>query len=259
VDERSAHSVRAVISRGGLLRIFAPMVVIGLIIVGLGAFYLNRHATAPVLPLPHKRDLAQEARDDLEHRHFRPLSAPLAVLLADSKYEPIPTQAHSLLLQRAPDFTLRDVSGKEVSLANELQEGPVVLIFYYGYHCDHCVSQLFALDKDQAKFRELGAKVLAISADPVELTRERFKKYGAFGFPVLADPGNKVAEKYETYVPSAKAGQEGDLLHGTFVISRQGRIVWTNRGEGPFTENRSLLHEIARVEKLLPTKNSPGR
>lgn len=114
------------------------------------------------------------------------------------------------------------------------------------------MSQLFALDKDIEKFSELGVKVVTVSADPPELTRERFKQYGAFQFPVLSDPGNKIAEKYESYVPNAKAGEQGDLLHGTFVISRKGKIVWTNRGDSPFTENRKLLHEVARVEGRLP-------
>jgi len=234
-------------------RILAPLLVIGLAGVGLGVFYLTRHAAAPE-PTPPRRDLAQEARDDLERRSFRPLSAPLAALLIDTSFEPTPTQAHPLLLQQAPDFTLLDVNGKHISLTGEFKKGPVVLVFYYGYLCDHCVSQLFAIDKDLARFRELGATVLAISPDTAELTRSRFKQYGAFAFPVLSDPGNKVATKYETYVPSATAGQEGDLLHGTFIISRQGKIVWTNRGEAPFTENRTLLHEIARVEGKLPGK-----
>ena len=76
-------------------------------------------------------------------------------------------------MQPAPDFTLNEVDGKEWSLAKELKDGPLVLIFYYGYHCNHCVSQLFAVDKDIEKFRELGVKVVAVSADPVETTRER--------------------------------------------------------------------------------------
>ncbi len=195
---------------GGKVRILAPLGVIGLIAVSLAAFYAYRHVTAVVPAPPPIRDLAKEAKEDLDRRNFRPLSAPLAALLADAKYEPIPTQAHKLLLQAAPDFTLPDVTGKEFSLAKELNDGPVVLVFYYGYHCNHCVSQLFALDKDLAKFRELGVRVVAISADPAELTRERFKQYGAFGFPVLADRGNKIAEKYETFVASAKPGQEGE-------------------------------------------------
>jgi thioredoxin-dependent peroxiredoxin len=230
-------------------RIWTPLLLIGLAAGGLGGFYLYRHANAQATP---PRDLAREAREDLERRSFRPLSEPLQAILADKKYEPIPTQAHTLLLQPAPDFKLADVNGKEWSLAKQLKDGPIVLVFYYGYHCNHCVSQLFALDKDVAKFRELGVQVVAVSADEAEVTRSRFKQYGAFKFPVLSDPGNKVAEQYEVYVPSKTAGQEGDLLHGTFLIDRHGKIVWTNRGDNPFTENRTLLHEAARVEGIQP-------
>jgi peroxiredoxin len=64
---------------------------------------------------------------------------------------------------------------------------------------------------------------------------------------VLADPDNKVAEKYELYTPNCEPGKKGGLMHGTFVINRQGKIIWTNRGDEPFTENRTLLHEVARV------------
>jgi peroxiredoxin len=135
-----------------------------------------------------------------------------------------------------------------------LKNGPVILVFYYGYYCNHCVSQLFALDKDLEKFRELGVTVVAVSADSPERTRERFKQYGSFSFPVLSDPGNKVAEQFETYVRNVKDGKGGDQLHGTFVITRKGAIAWTHRGDGPFTGNRTLLIEAARSEGRLPKK-----
>ena len=88
----------------------------------------------------------------------------------------------------------------------------------------------------------------------MELTQKRFKEYGAFGFPVLSDTDNKVAKQYGTWAASPKAGQEPALLHGTFVISRQGKVVWANYGEGPFTQNRTLLYEIARAEGRLPAQ-----
>ncbi|MBM4068352.1 MAG: redoxin domain-containing protein [Planctomycetes bacterium] len=234
----------------GRFAVFAPLLVIGLAALGslVGVLlFLNRGT-------PPKRDLAAEARADLERRNFRPLSEPLQALLADARYRPIPTQTHPLLLGPAPDFSLREVNGGDWSLSQELKKGPVVLIFYYGYHCNHCVSQLFGIDQDIDKFRELGVRVAAVSADAPELTRERFAEYGAFRFPVLSDPGNKVAEKYGVFTPSARTGEEGDLMHGTFLISRQGKVLWTNRGDNPFTENRTLLHEIARAEGRAPKK-----
>lgn len=229
------------------------LVLLGILIVSAGGLLLVnalRDWLSTPRPAP-EQDLAAEARADLERRNFVPLSGALEALLADPKYQPVATQTHPLLGQAAPDFTLADVEKKEWTLAQQLRDGPVVLVFYYGYHCDHCVSQLFALHKDIEKFRELGAKVVAVSADPPEQTRERFEKYGAFAFPVLSDPGNKVAEKYGTFAPSPKPGEDGNLMHGTFVINRQGRVVWTNRGDTPFTENRTLLVEVQRCERPL--------
>ncbi|MBU6217239.1 MAG: redoxin domain-containing protein, partial [Acidobacteria bacterium] len=222
----------------------APSVWLPLAVVGLAAAasLLAVVFIRSVRPAPApEKDLAAEARADLERRKFRPLSGPLQALLTDADYKPIPTQTHPLLGQTAPDFTLDDTDGKLWTLSEKLKDGPVVLVFYYGYNCNHCVSQLFGLNKDIEKFRELGATVVAVSADAPELTRERYKKYGAFAFPVLSDAGNKVAGAYGTFTPSKKPGEDGDLLHGTFVIDRLGRVLWANRGDGPFTENRTLL------------------
>jgi peroxiredoxin len=196
---------------------------------------------------PPPKDLAHEATIDLERRNYSPLSVPLDALLADNTYKSIPTQAHPLLGMAAPEFSLLKTDNTPVSLAESLKKGPVVLVFYYGYHCDHCVSQLFALNKDIEKFRAMGATVLAISADPVEETQERFRMYGAFDFSVLSDPSNSVATQYGTYMPAVKAGEDGNLMHGTFVIDKKGHVVWANRGDGPFTENRTILVELSNA------------
>ena len=74
----------------------------------------------------------------------------------------------------------------------------------------------------------------AVSADPPELTRERFRQYGEFAFPVLSDPGNKVAGLYGVYRPASGEAPE-DLQHGTFVIGRDGCVHWVNTGNSPFT------------------------
>lgn len=197
-------------------------------------------------PLP-PRDLAAEARRDLETRQFKPLSEPLEKLIADPVFKPVPTQAHPLLMQSAPDFTLQDTAGQPVTLSERLKKGPVVLVFYYGYACDHCVSQLFALEKDLDKFRELGAEVLAVSADPQELTLRRYKQYGAFGYPVLSDRGNAIALKFSTFTPPRNPDDSGELMHGTFVIDRDMVIRWANRGDEPFISNQTLLIELNKL------------
>lgn len=176
----------------------------------------------------------------------RPPSAPLAALLADTAFQPVPTQAHPLLGQPAPAFTLTDTDGQPVPLSPGAGAEPVVLVFYYGYHCNHCVGQLFDLHRDVDRFRELGATVLAVSADPADLTRAGFQRYGAFAFPVLSDPTHAVAAAFGTFAPGRQAGEAGHRMHGTFVIDRAGRVTWANRGDEPFTDTRTLLIELHR-------------
>ncbi len=157
----------------------------------------------------------------------------------------IPTHDHPLLGRQAPDFQLADPDGRVWDLAELRADGPVVLIFYYGYYCGHCVQQLFDVNRDLPLFRELGARVVAVSADPPELTRRRYQHYGPFGFPVLSDPGNETAHAYHVF--------RGDLLcHGTFVIDRDGVIRWVNVGDAPFRRNSALLYQLARIEGRLP-------
>jgi peroxiredoxin len=189
-------------------------------------------------------DLAKDAEADLEVRQFKPLSGPLSSLVEDSTFEGVPTQVHPLLGQVAPDFTLKDSDDQRRSLSDFTKKGPVLLVFYYGYTCNHCVSQLFGLSKDIEKFRELGAEVVAISPDETQRTRERYQTYGAFAFPVLSDPDNKVAEAYGAY-----NRKTDEPTHATFVLDRKGKVLWTYRGEEPFTNNRSLLVELYQIER----------
>jgi peroxiredoxin len=219
--------------------------------VGLLSWAAWRHLHRPTPPdAAPEPDVADAARGFLRERNVKPLSGPLAELLADTGAQREPTQEHPLLGRPAPDFELPDHREQVWRLRDRLGRGPLVLVFYYGYHCNHCVGQLFALHDDVGKFRELGAEVVAVSADPPEWTRERFRQYGAFAFPVLSDPGNKVAQAYGVYRPASGKARE-DLQHATFVIGRDGRIAWAYRGNQPFTGNRTLLYELARLERRL--------
>lgn len=146
-------------------------------------------------------NVAAEARRFLREKNVRPLSEDLQAILTSSAQGSLPTQVHPLLGRTAPDFTLKDDRGEATTLRRCLESGPVVLVFYYGYHCNHCVGQLFAVNDDLAKFRELDATVIATSADPVEETQTRYAEYGRFGFTVLSDPGNQVAAQYGVFKP----------------------------------------------------------
>jgi peroxiredoxin len=186
----------------------------------------------------------------------KPLSGELQNLLTDPAKQSVPTESHALLKQPAPSFALIGADDKKVDLSELVSRGPVVLVFYYGYGCDHCVAQLFGINKDLRYFSELNATVVAVSPDTPEHTRTQYAEYGKFDFPVLCDRDNRaVAAKYGVFRPAT-----GELskwqAHGTFVIGRDRIIRWANTGAEPFTENVTLLRELAAAEGRHPAPSA---
>jgi len=232
----------------GLLWSTAVLLAVGAFLMGWAAWY-EWHKPGP--PIPAGPDLEKEARDFLRNRNVKPLSDSLERVLASSRTDRVKTMPHALLGKAAPDFELSDHRQNPWRLSNLLKQGPVVLVFYYGYHCNHCVGQLFALHDDIQVFREVGAQVITVSADPPELTRDRFRQYGEFAFPVLSDRGNKIAQVFGVHQPATEKTGE-DLQHGTFVIGRDGEVHWAHHGNYPFTDNATLLCELARLEGYPP-------
>jgi peroxiredoxin len=190
-------------------------------------------------------DLAGAAVALVRQEKQQPLSEPLAAIVSDARFVARPTQRHPLLGRPAPDFTLSDDRGNKVRLAALLGKGPAVLVFYYGYYCPHCVSQLFGLNEDVALFRELGVQLVAVSADPPADTAARFREFGRFNFAVVSDPENRVAARYGVYRPGTDE-RPADLDHATFLIGADGRVFWAHLGKRPFFDNKTLLVEIAR-------------
>jgi peroxiredoxin Q/BCP len=236
MEQAAAPTVKPRVPRGPLFFCLTLMLV-GLGFIGIAV----RHYLVPPEP-----DLPAKARALLLRQNQQPLSEPLAKILAEAENNHFPSYEHPLVGKPAPDFTRPDVDGQPWSLKQALVKGPVVVVFYYGYYCDHCVSQLFGLKQDYQHFRELGAEVVALSADSSATTREKYKQFEAFPFPVLWDDGNRVAEAYGVFKPAHDTVGE-ELLHGTFVIGQDGIVTWAAFATTPFGRNDTLLHEIARL------------
>ncbi len=207
-----------------------------------------------LIPTGH---VANDVRAYLEVFKPQDLSDGLADILADKDFVPAATQKHPLLGKSAPDFELFNEKRERVRLSEHLKNGPVVLVFYYGYDCSHCVAQLFVLNDDLLHFRDLKSQVVALSPDAPEDTAAAYEKYGRFHFPVLSDPDNQQATVYGAFIPPAD-GVDEKRLHGTFVIRPDGTVAWAYTGFTPFTDNKTLLFLLAKergIELPAPTAN----
>jgi thioredoxin-dependent peroxiredoxin len=193
-----------------------------------------------VPPAPSETgDVAADARAYLAAARSEESLAPTA-----GESPPVMGRSHPLVGKKAPDFELTDTEGQSVSLRDLRRDGPVIVVFYYGYYCSHCVAQLFALEDDLPKFAKQGVHIVALSADPSSQTAERFRQYGRFHFPVLSDRDNRVAEQYGVYT-RATVDRDEDLEHGTFLVDQNGQITWAYAGGRPFVDNGFLLSLLA--------------
>ena len=176
----------------------------------------------------------------------RPLSMELDEILKDTQFAPTESQPHPLLGKKVPGFQLLTYDRNPRQLSKLHEKGPVVLVFYYGFECSHCVAQLYALNDDLAYFNELDSQIVALSADKPEKTAMQFAEYGKFDFTVLSDTDNLLAQQFGCFEPVTETS-EGMRQHGTFLIRQDGTMAWAYRGVTPFTDNRSLLVLLAKL------------
>ncbi len=151
----------------------------------------------------------------------------------------------------APLWSLTDHEAKPVTMA-ELHGKPVVLVFYLGSGCLHCVEQLHKFAPQSEAFSLLGIEVIGISTDsPADLLAAHKNYTGTFPFRLLSNPDFSVFKSYRCYDDF-----EAQPLHGTFLIAPDGRELWHDIGAEPFMDVEFLLGEARRALPLHATPTS---
>lgn len=97
--------------------------------------------------------------------------------------------------EQAPEFTLADQRGEEISLGELLRDGPVVLIFYRGEWCPYCNLQLRTFQSHLGQLTERGAQLVAISPQTPDHSLSMAEK-NELGYRVLSDVGANVIDRY---------------------------------------------------------------
>ena len=95
----------------------------------------------------------------------------------------------------APDFLLQNTECQQISLYDRLNQGAVILCFYFGSWCPYCNLELRAYQELLPKIQALGASVLAISPQTLDASRKTAIK-NSLSFDVLSDSGCQIARDY---------------------------------------------------------------
>jgi len=146
--------------------------------------------------------------------------------------------------QPAPELTVAGIGGKVLRLA-EQRGRPVLVVFYLGHRCVHCMEQLQQLAPRAREFRDIGIDILAVGTDtPEGLAKlvENAGPDGPFPFPMGADP-----ERVAFRAWHAHDDFEDVPLHGIFLVDGTGMVRWQDIGAEPFTDFHFLLRESRRL------------
>ncbi|HEY2639771.1 MAG TPA: thioredoxin-dependent thiol peroxidase [Streptosporangiaceae bacterium] len=123
----------------------------------------------------------------------------------------------------APDFTLPDADGKDVTLSS-LRGRRVIIYFYPAAMTPGCTTQACDFRDSLASLAAAGFAVLGISPDsPAKLAK--FRDRDGLTFPLLSDQSKSVLEAYGAYGEKMLYGKTSvGVIRSTFVVGADGKI-----------------------------------
>jgi peroxiredoxin Q/BCP len=144
----------------------------------------------------------------------------------------------------APDFTLPDQNGDEVTLS-DLRGQTVVLYFYPRADTPGCTTQACGIRDRRADYEAAGVRVIGVSPDTVDAQAKFAGKFD-LDFTLLADADHEVAEAYGTWVEKTNYGKTyWGVQRATFIIDGDGKIAHVIPKASPKTHDDEVLAAVA--------------
>jgi peroxiredoxin Q/BCP len=143
---------------------------------------------------------------------------------------------------KAPDFTLLDQSGANVSLREFIGNKIVVLYFYPKDFTRGCTAEACAFRDSYDVFVQAGAQVLGVSSQSVD-SHSRFAMANKLPFILLSDQDGKVRKLYG--VPSTFGFLPGRV---TYIIDKKGVVRYVFSSQSQPTKH---IEEALKIVKEL--------
>jgi len=145
----------------------------------------------------------------------------------------------------APDFTLRDQFGADITLSDFHGKKAVAIFFFPFAFSGVCTGEMSGLRDRLDEFVTFDTEVLAISCDPVYAMRQ-FADTDRLNFPVLSDfwPHGEVAKAYDVF-----NDRTGAPLRSSYIVDKEGVVRWAvhnaNADGRDLDEHLRQLHAAA--------------
>ena len=144
---------------------------------------------------------------------------------------------------KAPDFTLKDKDGNDVSLS-DLRGKRVVLYFYPKDNTPGCTRQACAFAGLYGEFQKRGIEVVGISRDGIASHVKFAEKYG-LPFILLSDPDLVAIQAYGVWQEKKMYGKVSmGVVRTTFIIDENGNIAKIMPRVKPDTNASEILAEL---------------
>ena len=144
---------------------------------------------------------------------------------------------------KAPEFTLPDKDGRNVSLSDFLGR-KVVLYFYPKDNTPGCTRQACAFAAAYEGFQAKNVAVIGISKDSVA-SHEKFARKYDLPFVLLSDPQRQAIEAYCVWQEKKLCGKVGmGVVRTTFLIDEAGNIEKVMPKVKPDTNAAEILASL---------------
>jgi peroxiredoxin/tetratricopeptide (TPR) repeat protein len=145
----------------------------------------------------------------------------------------------------APALDVKDSSGNRVTL-DQFKGKNVILVFYLGAECAHCMKQLHDIGAKKDEWEKLDTVVLAVSSAAPSSNADKLKAYGNLPVRILSDDNHANAHRFHSYDDF-----EEMELHSTILIDKLGRVHWARNGGEPFSDMAFLTKQIERMNVVV--------
>lgn len=145
---------------------------------------------------------------------------------------------------KAPDWNLPTARSEQRQLS-DYRDKPLLLLFYLGYGCAHCVEQLNEMKPRVREFADQGVAIAAVSTESLPELRDSLDKselLGDISFPLFSNADLSVFKEYRAFDDF-----ENTPLHGAFLIDGNSFVLWQDISYEPFTDIDFLLKESRRL------------
>ncbi|WP_324758372.1 redoxin domain-containing protein [Haloarcula sp. GH36] len=137
----------------------------------------------------------------------------------------------------APRFTAPLANGDvdEISLADELDDGPAVLAFFPGAFTSVCSHEMSTFQDRIADIEEAGATLFGVSID-TPFAQNAFRDELDLSFPLISDNDRTLVDAYDVSMDFAELGVHNVAKRAVFVLDDEGVVTYAWVSDDPGVE-----------------------